>query len=168
MTIFELGAIEKSAITYGIVFGVLLIVYGFFYRVAGLERIPGFTAPFYLALPLCAYLTVRALPSPENPLTFRGASVPGVVASVLAAGIYCIFVFFYNAYVDDSLLQQLVQNSVAAWQAQDVPQSTIDERLTSFSFTPAGFALTIFILMSLVSIVGGLIVGWIVVRKQDG
>ena len=87
---------------------------------------------------------------------------------MLAAGIYCIFVFFYNAYVDDSLLQQLVQNSVAAWQAQDVPQSTIDEQLTSFSFTPAGFALTIFILMSLVSIVGGLIVGWIVVRKQDG
>ena len=71
----------------------------------------------------------------ENLLTFRDAAACG-------------------AYVDDSLLQQVVQNTVAGWQADGVPQSTIDAQMTSFSFTAAGFALTVIVMMSLVSIVG--------------
>ncbi len=156
----------KRAIAYGGGFGVLLIVYGVIYRLAGLEQIAGLTAPFYLALPICAYLVARTLPRSGNSLTFSSFATPAIGSSLLAAAMYCIYVFFYNTYVDDSLLQQLVQDSVAAWQAEGVPQATIDERATSLSFTPTGFALTVFILMSVVSLIGGLTIAWVMLRMS--
>ena len=136
----------NTILKWGLRFGGGLIAFGLIYRLADLQRIPGLVYLFYLAIPVASYFALRSMSGAVGWKNGLGVSIG---TAVLAACTYAVFVFAYNQFIDDSLIQQVREASVTAWQAAGFSAEEIELRAASPIFSPFGFAAYIFALMSL-------------------
>ncbi len=96
----------NQAARVGLWFGLGLSVYGLAFRLAELHHNSIFAWVFYLALPVAAWLTLKRLRIRGiSPKFVRRAWIATCAAGRLTALVYCLYVWGFNALIDDSLLQ---------------------------------------------------------------
>ncbi len=144
-------------IRYGVWVGLGLIFYGFVYRVASLDRIPGLIWVFYVALPLGVLIGQIKLRKELGVLTLKQGLTIVVLIILIAGPIYCFYVWGFNQFIDDSLLDQVVAGQREALAARGLSGEALEEQVQTLAarLTPATFAL--FVLIRLVGF--GLITG---------
>jgi hypothetical protein len=140
----------KESMKHAVITGAMLVLYGLVYRIADLETVPGLVWLFYLAIVICAGLTVMVLS--RDGRGWVSCLGEGSLAGAVAALMYAVYVFVYNQWVDDSLLVQLQQDFIVTWEGEGVNAEEIRRRLQSVTFTPAGFAVQILTMMTVLAI----------------
>jgi hypothetical protein len=141
---------SNNILKWGLRFGGGLIAFGLLYRVAGLQRVPGLVYLFYLAIPIASFFALKNM---SVAVRWKNGLGVSIVTAAVAACTYAVFVFAYNQFIDDSLIQQARDSGIAAWEAAGLPAEEVELRSASPIFTPFGFAAYIFLLMSLVGAV---------------
>jgi uncharacterized membrane protein len=152
-------SINKTAIKYGSIFGGVLVVYGIIFRLAKLDFQSAWTYLFYLLLAAGSVRAVMILRRQRDQLRFFPGLGVGLLAGVIGGGIYCLYVFVYNAFIDNSLLVAVAERA----QAQLDPAKLSAEELAvalqkvEALTRPGVFAVSVFVQMVLVALVVSLI-----------
>lgn len=130
---------------YGIALGIFLVAYGLLYRIAQLDAVPGAGWVFYAAGPVAMWmlLTMKRAAGPLGSAPAFGAALG---AAFIGASIYCVYVYGYNAFVDDGLIDKVRADATARNLASGKSAEAIAARarLIESLTTPPTFALTIF------------------------
>ncbi len=151
----------------GLIIGGLLILYGVLFRLLHFETIPILLWLFYLAPPLAAFLACRALKTENGELSYKDGFMTALGAALLAGLLYCLYVFLFNQFLDDSLIR-----GIAAGARQDLMDTgkTAEEAealvAAAFFLKPLGFSVYIFAQMALIGIASALVVPFVMRTKE--
>ncbi|MEN8374327.1 MAG: DUF4199 family protein [Gemmatimonadota bacterium] len=151
-----------AAFVPGTVFGAALVGYGVFFRRAGI----GFQHPaalvFYGLAALSGGLPAW-LAAGSGSVGFLRALLPGVLSSALAALVYALFVYVYNAHIDDGLLHEVRAHGLEKRRSQGSLDANAEARLTRLT-QPAPFAASVFVSLTaagaLASLLSALLLRW--------
>lgn len=143
---------------YGLYLGGFLTVYGIIFRLLNLPFDSPLGWVFYAALPVFAGAALLAkrrggtLSYLEGALTTAGLTILGGV-------IYSIYVFGFNAFVDDTLILAVRETALADLTARglDASGEAARRQFIDLTTTPLGFAITIAIQMAVAGLVISLI-----------
>lgn len=168
-------SISKYGIRYGLITGFAIILYGVIFRLADIHYTSPLTAVFYLLLPAGLITALRAYMKATGDFASLGQTLVGsTILVAIAALLYSLFVFFYNQYVDDSLIQAILQDSRERLITSGQSGAELEEamkRVRSSMGSPARFAMQIFVQMLIVGLIStGLIAGvqaiWTKIRRR--
>ncbi len=140
----------RSALRWGLALGAAEIAYGVLYRVASLDQVPGLAWIFYLMLPVAGFLALyHARP---DGLTYRRGLGLGTLVGALGSFVYVIYVYLFNRFVDDLLLVQIRESTMATIEARGYTGARLDAALWQVeTFTqPAGFSAYVFVRLAIV------------------
>ena len=160
--------VKRIGFTYGVIIGLFLVIYGYLYRVAKLESFPLTIWVFYIALPVGAFLAQRAFQRARDGV-FRWRQAAGTSAWVSCVGsaIYCSFVYVYNAFVDDSLVRSIYENTLAQATQKGLSGAELESTL-AWARTlsdPAVFSLFVFVQLTLFGIITSSVAGVFLSRR---
>lgn len=134
--------IMTPSLRHGLYLGGFLIAYGVFFRFADIGHNSPLGWVFYLSLPVAAFLSLKARANKETQ-SFTQALSRGGVTILVGALLYAIYVYGFNAFIDDSLIQTVREQAFSKIDSADQnAQSRIS--LIRTLTTPHGFATTIF------------------------
>lgn len=151
----------------GLLVGGLLILYGVLFRLLQFENIPILLWLFYLAPPLAAFLACRASKAANDVLSYKDGFKTALGAALLAGLLYCVYVFLFNQFLDDSLIR-----GIAAGTRQDLRNmgNTREEAealvAAAFFLKPLGFSLYLFAQMALVGFASALVIPFVMRTKE--
>ena len=151
---------RQVGVRHGLWAGLALILYGILYRVASLDAIPGLIWIFYAALPAAALLGQLRLRRERGTLTVRQGLAIALVVSLIASPIYSVYVWGFNKFIDDSLLEKVVEGQRESLAARGLAGEALETEVRTFEarLTPATLAL--FVMLRL--IVFGLVAGSVI------
>ncbi|GAB4520677.1 MAG: hypothetical protein Tsb0010_04980 [Parvularculaceae bacterium] len=133
---------------YGVILGVFLVIYGLIFRLLGQDASSPLGWVFYLALPVAVYAALTAYRRAGAQSYWRGAT-RGAVVTMIGAGIYAVYVFAFNAFIDDTLIASVRETALA----ELTPDAGAHEAQAEFIrllTTAPGFAASIFVQMMIV------------------
>ena len=168
-------SISQYGIRFGLITGFAIILYGVVFRLADIHYTSPLTAVFYLLLPAGLVTALWAYAKAKREFAnFLQTLVGGSILVAIAALLYALFVFVYNQYIDDSLIQTVLEDSRQGLITHGQSGAELDEsmkRIRSSMGNPARFATLIFVQMLIVGLIStGLIAGvqgiWAKVRKR--
>jgi hypothetical protein len=139
----------------GAVFGAALVAYGVLFRRSGVSfRHPAARVFYGLAI-LAGALPVWLGPD-AGAGGFSGAFLIGGLSSALAALIYAVFVYVYNARVDDGLLTEVRAYNLDKHRSQGSLNAKLEARLARAT-QPAPFAASVFVSLTVAGAVASLL-----------
>lgn len=154
----------KTAISfgfkYGIYLGIFLILFGLVFNLGKFHYKSSLGYIFYLAVPVVIFLSLRAYLTNEGILTFgKGVSVSSIVA-VVGCLLYGVYVFIYNTFVDDSLLQLVREDQLKLLESLDLAKADLARRVAQIEFQlkPVFFALSVFVRLTLIGVILSLVI----------
>ncbi len=132
----------RIAMRYGVYLGGFLVFYGLVFRAFGLDATSPLAIVFYLALPIAIALLLHKARR-AGPQSFSQGVLRGAAAIFIGAFIYGVYVYFFNAFIDDTLINSVRERALAGIDAGDHAAATKIARIDMLT-TPHGFAMTIF------------------------
>lgn len=159
----------NRGLQFGWIFGAALIAYGIFYRVADIHYTSPLGWVFYLALPVAAFLALRASQQDRGePLVFVEATRIGSVTVALASATYCVYVFLYNQFVDDSLLQALLDDQQAKFASLGMSGAELEQALqiVKIMTQPGPFSIVVFVQLFLFGLMSTVILAAFLRRNE--
>ena len=137
---------SKTGIRYGLAFGGLLVGYGIVFRYAGLDFKSAWTYLFYVILAAGSLLSMVALRSATGGLAFQAGLRTGSLTAAIGGGIYSLYVFVFNRFVDDSLLVALAEHYRTTLAASGVEGARLERvmRVVETVTEPGIFAAVVF------------------------
>lgn len=152
----------------GLIVGGLLILYGVLFRLLHFETMPILLWLPFLAPPLAAFLACRALKTENDALGFMDGFMTALGAALLAALLYSAYVFLFNQYLDDAMIQGRVGEARQDLMNQGRTAEEAEALVAAaFFYKPFGFSVSIFAQLSLVGVASALIIPF-VMRTKDG
>lgn len=151
----------------GLIVGGFLILYGVLFRLLHFETMPILLWLFYLAPPLAAFLACRVLKAENHVLGFKDGFMTALGAALLAGLLYCVYIFLFNQYLDDSMIR-----GMAAGARQDLMDmgKTAEEAealvAAAFFLKPFGFSVYVFAQMALVSVASAVVFPFVMKTKE--
>lgn len=151
---------------YGIILGVLLVIYGLIYRYANLEAVPGAGWVFYLAGPILIVFALLAARR-SGALSLAGGLGAVFLVSLVGASIYAAYVYGFNAFIDDSLLQTVRADGIAKIESSisDPEKQASRKELIDVFTSPPLFAATIWMQLLIAYSLIGVILAAILRRR---
>jgi uncharacterized protein DUF4199 len=151
---------------YGLRLGGFLWVYGLAFRLLELTAASPLAWVFYLALPVAAVLVLYERRK-EGALSYRSGLLLSIGVISIGAAVYAIYVFGFNAFIDDSLIQTARENAFALLAERDLTPEQVAsrEKFIDLSTTPLGFALYIAIQMIIFGTLTSLLIAAVFRRK---
>ncbi len=148
----------NTAVKYGLFLGGFLSAYGLVFRLLNLPFDSPFGWIFYISLPIFAGLALWQLRK-TPPLSYWRALGTAAMITVLGGAIYSLYVFAFNAFIDDSLIQAVRDSSLANMASRNLSPEGEEARraLIVWATEPLGFAITIAIQMTIASIVSSFV-----------
>ena len=153
----------------GAALGLFEVLYGLFFRLADLHYASAWTWGFYLALPVGVYLAHRFFKRRnEGTMSFKVGM--GIAAPVVGIGsaAYCTFVYVYNRFIDDSLLQAIFNDRIRELETQGANAAAMEAATRSLeAFTqPGTFSLSVFAQLVVIGLMAALVVATFTRRSQ--
>ena len=156
------------ALRSGLVLGLCLVLYGLVFRLADLHFASFWSWGFYFALPIGSAVAFYRVQWPLSGWRSMLSSLLALV--VVASGLYASFVFAYNAWVDDSLLVDVLEASRSRLEASGLEGEALEAEMRRQAgfLSPAPFAVIVFVQLVLFGMVSGLpVVAWIRSRYRN-
>lgn len=138
----------QMGVRYGLIIGGALIVYGIFFRVANIHYSSLLAWVFYLLMPAGVVLVLWAYrKSNASAPAFQPGFWAGSLTSVISAALYSVYVFFYNRFIDDSLLQTIITDFRARFIEQGLTGEQFDSAMEQLlaGASPGLFSIGVFI-----------------------
>ncbi len=132
-----------TALKHGAYLGGFLAAYGLAFRLLNLGHTSPLAWVFYLALPIAAFLSLTRQ-AKRQPQTFLQAVMRGSVTVLAGSAIYAIYVYGFNAFIDDTLITTVRVEQLAEIDASDPKAEKRTARVNALT-TPPGFAAAIFL-----------------------
>ena len=157
-----------TSVRFALILGGGLTLYGIFYRLAGLDRVPALAWIFYVMVPVVVALSLRSIRAAAGgDLPFGRGVGMGSLVSAGGSLIYGLYVYFYNRFVDDSLLLTIRQGARRRYEARGLTGSELDRVMAAVetSTQPWIFSLQVFVMLTLVGVVASLVVTAILRRR---
>ncbi len=160
----------RLGLRWGLALGGFLVLYGLVFRLASFHYTSPWTWIFYIALPVGATFAMRAASRAVSPISFKRLVGTGAITVILGSAIYCVFVYGYNGFIDDSLLRDVRADQTAALAARSLDPESYAAALENVeAFTePGAFSAAVFLQLSLVGVLASLIPAAIHRRKSRG
>ncbi len=133
-------------LTWGLGCGLLLVAYGLFFRRAGLSFRHPAAYVFYLIAVVAALL----------PLWFGGGVWLGTLSSAFAAFLYALWVYWYNANVDDALLIELREHATERRRRKGTDDEDGRERIERLT-QPGAFAQQVFLSLAVLGLLSSVV-----------
>ncbi len=155
-----------SAKKTGLTLGIFLVIYGLIYRYGELDRFPVAGWIFYLAIPFFMYRWYRVVD--KTGLNFKNALKWTTTLSLIGNSIYTGFVYVFNKFFDDSLLQKTYTQGIERTRSTGASPEEIEvarQRLELLT-TAELFSVIVFIQLMLFSLFCGLVYGFIVKKRM--
>lgn len=150
--------LNATARLYGIYLGVFLFLYGVIFRIANFHYTSIWAWVFYLAIPI-AILTGVFNYNKKEPFSFKKTMKFGIILSSLGSFIYSVYVYLYNQFLDDSLLQAVREDTLQSYEGRGLTneqmQLVIDQ--IDLQMHPAFFSFFVFIRLGIIGILSSLI-----------
>ncbi len=158
--------LKTSARKTGLVLGIFLVIFGLIYRYGELDRFPILGWIFYLAIPFFMYRWYKAID--RTGLDFKTSFKWTFFLSLIGNGIYTVFVYVFNKFFDDSLLQKTYLQGIQRLEDKGTTGEELElsKKQMELFTTAELFSLTIFIQLVLFSLLCGLIYGFIAKRRN--
>ena len=151
--------IKKTAFKNGLIFGGLLVAYGLIFRLAKLDFQSAWTYLFYILLMAGCVRSIVVLRRERGGLRFLPGLGVGLLTGALGGGIYCLYVYLYNTFVDNSLLVAVAERAQAGLEASNATGPELAAALAKIEnlTRPEVFAVSVFVQMLFVGLVVSLI-----------
>ena len=150
-----------TGLRYGSYAGALLVAYGLIYRLAGVSPQSPLKWLFYLMLVVACVLAQRAHAASNRQSKVITRLATGSLTATVGGGIYGLYVYVYNRFVDDSLIRTVVADGRRAAEGDAGAQAFLD-----WLSSPAAFAVMIFAQMLVFGIVFSLVAALVTHRKM--
>ncbi len=143
---------------YGIVLGAFLVVYGLLFRLFGWPSSSPLTWLFYLAQPAILVWLTRS-ESARTRLTRMRRFGASMAAAIVGNGIYTVYVYLFNHFIDDSLVRNGLAAALDKLQASGLSTAEIAAKsaLVERFYTHLNFSLSIFSGLTIVALLSALL-----------
>jgi hypothetical protein len=138
----------------GIVLGLALVLYGWYFRRAGHSTKSLWVAVFYLMLPVASWAVVRIEQLRLDHVDPWDVFLSGSLATVVGSFMYGLFVYYYNSRVSDSLLRKSREARLAklALRGLSAEKSESLRKRVVFTTSPAFFSAYVFLGLSVAGV----------------
>ena len=152
---------------WGLILATFLVIYGLLFRLAGLSHNSALGWVFYLALPVGAWFTMRAVQG-NRAISYPRLLWAGWLTSLIGSAGYCLFVFAYNAFIDDSLLHEVRAAQSTTLMEEGLSGADLQAKvgLIEVLTQPLPFAAVVFIQLAIFALAASLVLAaWFRIKK---
>ncbi len=136
---------------HGLYLGLYLIALGIVLRLTELDRSGSVLPLFYIGGPVVSFMLFRALAAKAS-LSYGRALLMALVAGLIGASLYAVYVYISNGLIDGSFLDYVRAQNVQQIRESGVDGATAREQIDQLDFflSPPIFALVVWIRLQIV------------------
>ncbi len=162
-------SISKVGMRYGLIAAALLIVYGLVLQFTELYTNQALGWVSYLILAVLIYLAHGAFKDGGDGYMSIGQGLGiGMLVSVVAGAISSVFTFAYLKFVDDSMIQRIMDVQIEKMEEQGLDDATIDQAMKTVEkmMTPPMMLIMGIVAMAFIGFIISLIVS-LITKKNN-
>ena len=162
-------SISKVGMRYGLIAAVLLIVYGLVLQFTELYTNQALGWVSYLVLAVLIYLAHGAFKDGGDGFMSIGQGLGiGMLVSVIAGVISSLFTFIYLKFVDDSMIEKIMDAQIEKMEEQGLDDATIDQAMKTVEkmMTPPMMFIMGIVAMAFIGFIISLIVS-LITKKNN-
>jgi hypothetical protein len=152
---------NSTGVKFGIYLGIFLLLFNLIFLYTSIPVSSPLAWFFYLSYPITIYLAFRKINrlTDEKMPGFGQLFIAGLLLSLVATGIYAVYVFVEAAYIDDKFLLLAKENVKEQLAKSKLNEAEIQSKLERV--TPMLFAVSVFIRLFLTGLVSSVILAFI-------
>lgn len=135
----EPASVKKVAMKWGLILGLITVALGMVWQLAGLAGQSWTGWVNLVPLSVVIYLAHKEFKDTgDNFMSYGQGLGIGMLVSLISGVIGAVFSYIYLSFIDDSMIQQLIDQSYETWEAQGLTDAQIaqGEKFNEFLMTP--------------------------------
>ena len=164
--------VSHNALNYGLVFGVILIIFSLILYMLNLEKVTGLQYLSYLILVVGLILGILNYKNKINKgfITYGQSLGTGVLIALIASSLFAVYFFFFASYIDTDLVKEMMNKSQDQMLEKhpEMTQEQVDVAMSYMKIFMQPWIMSLFyiVVMTFVSFIESLIIS-IFTQKKD-